>query len=53
MFGLDFLYRFIKSFLIGIFFLQNLEISLDESLNVFFVTFKWVLEYMDTQIDLF
>ena len=53
MFRLDFLNGLLEGFLISIFFLKHLKIRLNIRIDVLLVAFKWVIEHVNTQINLF
>ena len=53
MFRLHFLNGLLEGFFISIFFLKHLEIRLNVGIDVLFVAFKWVIEHVNTQINLF
>ena len=53
MFRLHFLNGLLEGFFISIFLLQNLKIRLNVCIDVLFVAFKWVIEHVNTQINLF
>ena len=53
MFRLDFLNGLLEGFFISIFFLKHLKIRLNIRIDVLFVAFKWVIEHVNTQINLF